>query len=400
MVLFCIMVMLERFSFYGLRSIIVLYAISSDGLDLPRKLVLNNYENFGHLIILLLLPMGIITDLILRQKRAIVIGGIISLAGYLLIFSQDLTTLVLGLILIITGSSLVRLNIPVLITRLFEKTDTKRNLGMAIYILMINLGAFLASLTVVLVAETMSYKIALFLIFISSFIYLLIYLANVNRIKFSETNIESTVFFKMKNLKKINWKLMLLIVIILLIYVTFIFTSTLIYNYAINIFSTINDINLYGIEVTSSMLISSIYVFSIPINLIIVVLWAVKGAGKTLNNILWGFLFLGISLITLYISLSPNDQISAFVLIPFFLLSLAELIILPLLFSYSTRISDTRFTSTVYSVLLIVSAISFDLFQNQTASSSLIIMATICFLLTTLIFWQKSRIYKIAEPLQ
>lgn len=54
------MIMLERFSFYGLRSIVVLYAISSEGLNLSTELSLDYYHISMHAVYLLPLPIGIL----------------------------------------------------------------------------------------------------------------------------------------------------------------------------------------------------------------------------------------------------------------------------------------------------------------------------------------------------
>ena len=65
---------LERFSYYGTRAIIVLFAIDENGLGLQRSEALSYYSLLIYLAFLLPLPIGILSDLIIKQKNGTLLG--------------------------------------------------------------------------------------------------------------------------------------------------------------------------------------------------------------------------------------------------------------------------------------------------------------------------------------
>ncbi|MGK0388552.1 MAG: dipeptide/tripeptide permease, partial [Maribacter sp.] len=77
---------LERFSFYGMRMLLIFYLFESGSIDFSSDSSMLVISLFALFIAVLPLPMGLLTDFIFKQERSVVIGSVISLIGYLALF--------------------------------------------------------------------------------------------------------------------------------------------------------------------------------------------------------------------------------------------------------------------------------------------------------------------------
>ena len=118
----------ERFSYYGVRALLILYVTVDLGME--RGSALNYYAWFSAFIFMIPLPAGIISDLFFKQKQGVFYGGIIALLGYGLLISGQIQMLGIGVVLIGIGTGLIKPNLTVLVGRLFEKTDKNRGLSL------------------------------------------------------------------------------------------------------------------------------------------------------------------------------------------------------------------------------------------------------------------------------
>ena len=121
---------------------IVLFAIGSSGLDMDSNDALYYYGLFTMLVYVVPLLTGLITDFSIKQKNAVILGGVLSLIGYLLITTGQMTAVALGLLLIAFGTGFVNPNLTVLLGRFYDKSERNRDFGFIFYYLMINVGAF------------------------------------------------------------------------------------------------------------------------------------------------------------------------------------------------------------------------------------------------------------------
>ena len=115
--------LLDRFSYYGLRAIIILFAVDETGLGLDNADVLSYYGTLTVAVYFMPLPLGIIVDLLLKQVRAAEIGGVIATVGYFTISLLEPIYVVLGLVLVVIGVSLMKPSLTVLVGRLYHKKD-------------------------------------------------------------------------------------------------------------------------------------------------------------------------------------------------------------------------------------------------------------------------------------
>ncbi|WP_121666945.1 peptide MFS transporter [Mesonia aquimarina] len=149
--------MWERFSYYGMRGILTLYIAASataidPGLGWTNKDAIWLYGWYTMLVYVASIPGGWIADKFLGQKKTVLIGGILLCLGHgVLAIPQDWAFFT-GLILIILGVGGLKPNISTMVGGLYKEGDIRRDSGFTIFYIGINVGAFLASISVGLVA--------------------------------------------------------------------------------------------------------------------------------------------------------------------------------------------------------------------------------------------------------
>ena len=134
--------MWEKFSFFGMRALLVYYMVKHLGIEQNQSsLIYGYYTAFVYFT-----PIfgGVISDRWLGRKRAIVIGGLIMAAGHFMMTFDSM--FYAALIAIGLGNGLFLPNLPSQIDSLYERSDPRRGSAYNIYYVGINLGAFLAPL--------------------------------------------------------------------------------------------------------------------------------------------------------------------------------------------------------------------------------------------------------------
>ena len=99
------------------------------------------------------IPGGWIADKFLGQKKSVLYGGILLVAGHSILAIEELWAFYSGLGLIILGVGLLKPNISTMVGGLYKQGDIRRDKGFTIFYIGINLGAFLSSLIVGYVGE-------------------------------------------------------------------------------------------------------------------------------------------------------------------------------------------------------------------------------------------------------
>jgi POT family proton-dependent oligopeptide transporter len=139
--------MWERFSYYGMRSLLVLYLTKSvleGGMGISQSDASLIYGYFTGFVYFTPMIGGWLADNYLGQRKAIVIGAILMMLGqWSLSYEASLTYLILGLCLLIIGNVFFKPNISVIVGDLYEPTDSRRDSAFTIFYMGINVGAFL-----------------------------------------------------------------------------------------------------------------------------------------------------------------------------------------------------------------------------------------------------------------
>jgi POT family proton-dependent oligopeptide transporter len=141
--------MWERFSYYGMRALLMLFMVSpaaSGGLGFDDRTAGAIYGLYTSMVYMATLPGGWVADRLIGQRRAVLYGGILITSGHFSMAFPTLASFYLGLFLIVIGTGLLKGNISVIVGTLYGPDDQRRDAGFSIYYMGINLGAFLAPL--------------------------------------------------------------------------------------------------------------------------------------------------------------------------------------------------------------------------------------------------------------
>ncbi|HEX8288847.1 MAG TPA: oligopeptide:H+ symporter [Pyrinomonadaceae bacterium] len=156
--------MWERFSYYGLRPLLVLFmaaALMQGGFGFERSQASAIVGIYGACVYLASLPGGWIADRLLGLRRAILYGAICISAGHISIglssFAGGKMTFFLGLILIVLGTGLLKPNISAIVGDLYPEGGARRDAGFSIFYMGINVGAFLGQLVTGFLGETIGW---------------------------------------------------------------------------------------------------------------------------------------------------------------------------------------------------------------------------------------------------
>ena len=160
--------MWERFSFYGMKALLLLYLVKhhlfaqADG-----TLLLGTYAGLAYALPLL---GGLLADRYLGMRKAVLFGGILLVLGQLgMAYTGSAATgatpenavrdafaiqvMYASLALIGVGVGFLKPNISTIVGRLYADDDPRRDSGFTIFYMGINVGAFLSSLIVAWIGE-------------------------------------------------------------------------------------------------------------------------------------------------------------------------------------------------------------------------------------------------------
>ncbi|MDQ2994385.1 MAG: peptide MFS transporter [Pseudomonadota bacterium] len=143
--------MWERFSFYGMRSLLVLFMTQEFGFSDSRA-----YGLFGAYVALVYAtPVigGIIADRLLGFKKAILLGGVLIMLGHFCLALPGKSLFYYGLGFIICGTGFLKSCISSTVGELYLNNDAGRDSGFTLFYMGINIGALAASILVGIVAS-------------------------------------------------------------------------------------------------------------------------------------------------------------------------------------------------------------------------------------------------------
>ncbi|MEE9362671.1 MAG: peptide MFS transporter [Cellulophaga sp.] len=175
--------MWERFSYYGMRALLVLYMAATtmennvqSGLGWTDMEALSLYGWYTMLVYISSIPGGMIADKFLGQKRTVLIGGILLVIGHSVLAVDALWAYYTGLGFIIGGVGMLKPNISSMVGGLYKKNDIRRDKGFSIFYVGINLGSLLSSIAVGLVVKAYGWHAGFGLAGIGMLLGLLVYI--------------------------------------------------------------------------------------------------------------------------------------------------------------------------------------------------------------------------------
>ena len=162
--------MWERFSYYGMRALLILYLtkfwLFGDG---ESNVI---YGAYGSLVYIMPVLGGLVADRWLGQRKAVLFGGVLLALGHLFMAVEGMhgvsdplvkqadpaiNVFWLALALIIVGSGFLKANISVIVGQLYKMTDVRRDAAYTIFYMGVNVGAALGTILVGYLGETIGW---------------------------------------------------------------------------------------------------------------------------------------------------------------------------------------------------------------------------------------------------
>jgi len=150
--------MWERFSYCGMRAILTLYMIQQLGLSYNDAFI--TYGAFTTFVYMTSIIGGFFADKFFGHQESIKHGAVLIILGHIVLSAPNIydninlnINLYLGLSFLSIGTGFFKPNVPILFGNLYDKNDIRRDSGFTVFVFGINLGSFLASISVPIIAQ-------------------------------------------------------------------------------------------------------------------------------------------------------------------------------------------------------------------------------------------------------
>src|SRR5580693_4773400 len=134
--------MWERFCYYGMRALLVLYLVQYQGWQPSQASTV--YKWYTSLVYLAPILGGLLADRVVGLRAAIIAGGALMAAGEFLLTFSPMPAFYAGLGLLILGNGLFNPNISTIVGKMYGPRDARRDRAFTIFYMGINLGAGLS----------------------------------------------------------------------------------------------------------------------------------------------------------------------------------------------------------------------------------------------------------------
>jgi POT family proton-dependent oligopeptide transporter len=155
--------MWERFSYYGIRALLILYmtaAAAQHGMGLSVAIAGAIYGLYTSCAYIFALPAGWMADRFLGHQRSVILGGLLIAAGNFGLMLPALGPFVGSLLLMAIGTGFLKTSCTTVVGFLYGQDDIRRDSGFTLYYVGINIGAGLAPLICGYVGQTIDYRYA------------------------------------------------------------------------------------------------------------------------------------------------------------------------------------------------------------------------------------------------
>nr|WP_026682493.1 peptide MFS transporter [Priestia megaterium] len=153
----------ERFSYYGMRALLLYYMyteVASGGLGIDDGTAKSIMAIYGSLVYMSGIIGGWIADRLLGTQQTVFYGGVLIMAGHLVLaLPAGTTALFISMFLIVVGTGLLKPNVSSVVGDLYSPSDVRRDSGFSIFYMGINMGALIAPLIVGTLGQEYNYHL-------------------------------------------------------------------------------------------------------------------------------------------------------------------------------------------------------------------------------------------------
>lgn len=377
----------ERASFYGFRALIVLYMIG-ETLKMDHTDAISIYSWFVGSLIFSQIIGALFGDLLIGNKKAIIIGGIIQALGAFMLCIPSTTSLFLGLITFVLGSGFYTPNTIANFGKTYLNKTKLLDSAFTIFYFVVNLGALLGVLLVGYIAETFGYTIG----FAVSGILMLVAIIPIIVSKESkEVKIEKAEF----SLDRRILNSTIALIAVGLFWAIYEMANIRIYDLQIK-FGEMQALTMSKViwQSTSSII-------SLPIGLFAIILWTYFYSSsffKLAIGSIFGVLSFGILFLIPEI---PSEQNVVYYLISLIFLAIAEIHIAPVLHSVLTKYANPKYLAILISLAFLPSkliSLCFGLYNDRIFEEPLlglkigiITMTIVAVLISGFVWWEEKK---------
>ena len=359
--------MWERFSYYGMRAILVLYMIAQagdHGLGWDTSKALQIYGLYTCAAWLLPLVGGVLADRYLGQRLAIMLGSVIIASGHFLLAIPSISAFYAGLTCIAVGTGFFKPCVTSILGGLYGENDGRRDAAYSIFYMGINLGSIIGSLATGWLQVTYNFHYGFsaagfgMILSMAIFWYARRFLGELGKMP-SRKRASSVEREPLTPLEKRRAMLVLLLALLQILYfMAYEQAGGLLTIYAYQL----TDRHIMGWEVPASWFTALNSFFIILFAPLMSALWSYLGRlGKDPSivvKIALGFLLTGVAFVlllppTFAVEANPGTKVGMVWLVLFYAIyTLAELFVIPMVWSTVSKLAPARYLSLLMGVVL------------------------------------------------
>jgi len=157
----------ERFSYYGMRALLVLYMVDQvvlgdatdtmTGMGYSKEMAYAVYAAYGAMVYATPVIGGLLAERVLGYRKAIIWGGVLMALGHFAMAIEDENVFFIALAMLILGNGFFKPNISSFVGKFYAEGDPRRDGGFTIFYMGINIGAFLTPLTCGVIGQDPDY---------------------------------------------------------------------------------------------------------------------------------------------------------------------------------------------------------------------------------------------------
>ena len=234
--------MWERFSYYGMRAILLYYmyySVTQGGLGMDKSTAASIMAIYGSLVYLSSVLGGFISDRLLGSRKTVLYGGILIMIGHIALATPfGKGALFTSIALIVMGTGLLKPNVSDMVGCLYDENDLRRDSGFSIFVFGINLGAFISPYLVGYLGQNINFHLGFSLAAIGMFFGLVQYVRD-GKNYFSESSLYPTDPLSEKEKKVLKKNLLVAFLIIAIVLIVLQLFHLLTIAMIINIFTII-----------------------------------------------------------------------------------------------------------------------------------------------------------------
>lgn len=210
--------MWERFSFYGMKALLLAYMVTQLNFDEPK-----GYAILGaYSALVYTMPMfgGMLADKFLGYRRAIIFGGIMMAIGHIVLAIPQDWSFFYGMAFIICGNGFFKPNISSLVGTLYENNDPRKDSAFSLFYMGINVGAALGGLLCGYVGQEINWHYGFGLAGIFMVLGLIVFIIGKASLKEKGLPLSNKLNEKVAGFLKIEYLIYLLTLVVLPVIVT------------------------------------------------------------------------------------------------------------------------------------------------------------------------------------